>query len=92
MLSLSQMPIALVGPANSNRMKVQGWVVLTPGSGFRVKQTETYELHRSAADSSLWEGSYILTQEKNDPSEAGNFPTVQIYFDMKVSILDEGEH
>jgi len=85
MLSLSAIPIPMVGPANNERIHVLGYAVLNPqdGSG-PVRQTESYELSRDAPNTNDWHGTYTLTQEGQ--SANSQHTRVEIIFDMKMTL------
>lgn len=85
MLSLSAIPIPMVGPANNERIHVLGYAVLNPqdGSG-PVRQTESYELNRDAPATNDWKGTYTLTQEGQ--SANSQHTRVEIIFDMKMTL------
>jgi len=86
MISLSSIPIPMVGPANDQRIKVLGYIVMNPhdGSG-PVKQTESYELRRQP-DPAAWHGSYTLVQDGENPQNR-----VEIVFDMKMTLQPVNE-
>uniref|UniRef100_A0A7S0L190 Uncharacterized protein n=1 Tax=Coccolithus braarudii TaxID=221442 RepID=A0A7S0L190_9EUKA len=84
MLSLSTVPIPLVGPMTEKHLKVMGYAnIRPPQGGSEIKQTESYELSREDA-SGAWTGTYTLLQEKENDAERN----VRIIFDMTMELKE----
>jgi len=82
MASLSTLPMQIVGPATSSRLRLSGRAELSiPDHSGSVVQTEEYLLEREEGD--RWSGTYTLVQ---DPRGLPSPVKVEIVFDLRMQI------
>jgi hypothetical protein len=82
MASLSTLPMQIVGPATSSRLRLSGRAELSiPDHSGSVVQTEEYLLEREEGD--RWSGTYTLVQ---DPRGLPSPVKVEIVFDLRMQM------
>ena len=83
MLSVSTIPIPLVGPMDDCRMLLSGYAFLgTPANS--IRQTETYKLARPNNYTSQWKGELIIVQQPE--SDDSDFPRTELIFDARMKL------